>query len=362
MESEGKKVKAASRQTPKKELTSSGNARNAKKLDVHWFHQTLPRIADRLMTAYSSHGDLQHLEGKDLPSKQRIIGVLNDILAVLFPNLLGDTSLTETNVWYFLGSTMHSLHARLEEEITKSLKYVCTKEKECPIDICQERAQKVAEEILECIPEIKRLVSADVQAAYEGDPAAKSLDEIILSYPCVYAIATYRVAHELYRREVPLIPRMMSEHAHSLTGIDIHPGATIGENFFIDHGTGVVIGETSEIGNKVRIYQGVTLGGRSLSREEISRLRGKKRHPVIQDDVIIYSGATILGGETVIGKGSVIGGNVWITSSIPPNTTVTIAAPKLSTKKSTENNKIEKKKMVEKGLSQHSNTRGKPKR
>jgi serine O-acetyltransferase len=235
---------------------------------------------------------------------------------------------------------MHSLHTRLEEEIAKSLKYVCLKEKECPIDVCKERAQKITEELLEYIPEIKRSVSGDIQAAYEGDPAATSLEEIILSYPCVYAIATYRVAHELYTRKVPLIPRMMTEHAHSLTGIDIHPGAKIGKNFFIDHGTGVVIGETTDIGNNVRIYQGVTLGGKSFPREEIPRLRGNKRHPTIEDDVVIYSEATILGGETVIGKGSVIGGNVWITSSIPPNTTVTIATPKLSWK--TENNSTQK--------------------
>jgi serine O-acetyltransferase len=311
-------------------LTSARNDKNPEKSDGYWFQRTLPKIADKLMTTYASHGDLQHLEGKDLPSKQRILGILNDVLTILFPNLLGDASLTETNIWYFLGSTMHSLHTRLEEEITKSLKYVCLKGKKCPVDICKERAQKVAEELLECIPEIKRRVSADAQAAYEGDPAAKSLDEIILSYPFIYAVATYRIAHELYDREVPLIPRMMCEHAHSLTGIDIHPGAKIGENFFIDHGTGVVIGETSDIGKNVRIYQGVTLGGKSFPRGEISKLRGKKRHPTIEDDVIIYSGTTILGGKTVIGKGAVIGGNVWITSSIPPNTTVTIAAPKLS--------------------------------
>jgi len=336
MKDDRKKEKANVEQSTKRELSPR---KNTKKPNGHWFQQNLPRIADRLMTAYVSHGDLQHLEGKDLPSKQRISGILNDILTILFPNLLGDASLTETNVWYYLGSTMHSLYTRLEEEITKSLKYICTKEQECPVDICQERAQRVAEEILECLPEIKRLVSADVQAAYEGDPAAKSVDEVILSYPCTYAIVTYRVAHELYSRQVPLIPRMMSEHAHSQTGIDIHPGARIGENFFIDHGTGVVIGETSDIGNNVRIYQGVTLGGKSLSPEEISRLRGRKRHPIIQDNVIIYSGATILGGDTIIGKGSVIGGNVWITSSIPSNTTVTIATPKLSAQKSTKNKK-----------------------
>jgi serine O-acetyltransferase len=314
----------------KQKLNLGKNDKNSRKSEGYWSQRILPKIADKLMTAYAAHGDLQHLKGGDLPSKQRIIEILNDIMTILFPNLLGDTSLKETNIWYFLGSTMHSLHTRLEEEITKSLKYVCLNEKECPIDICKERAQKVAEDLLECLPEIKRRISADMQAAYEGDPAAKSLEEIILSYPCTYAIATYRVAHELYDREVPIIPRMMSEHAHSLTGIDIHPGAKIGENFFIDHGTGVVIGETSEIGNNVRIYQGVTLGGRSLPRAEISGLRGKKRHPTIEDDVIIYSGATILGTKTVIGKGAIIGGNVWITSSIPPNTTVTIAPPKLT--------------------------------
>lgn len=317
-------------QLSKHQLTLGKDDKNSRKPNGYWSQRTLPKIADKLMTAYASHGDLQHLEGGDLPSKQRTVGILNDIMTILFPNLLGDTSLRETNIWYFLGSTMHSLHTRLEEEITKSMKYVCLKEKQCPVDICKERAQKIAEDILECIPEIKRRVSADIQAAYEGDPAAKSLEEIVLSYPCVYAVATYRIAHELYERGVPMIPRMMSEHAHSLTGIDIHPGAKIGENFFIDHGTGVVIGETSEIGNNVRIYQGVTLGGKSIPRGEVSRLRGKKRHPTIEDDVIIYSGATILGAETVIGRGAVIGGNVWITSSIPPNTTVTIAAPKLS--------------------------------
>jgi serine O-acetyltransferase len=295
------------------------------------------------MTAYASYGDLQHLDGGDLPSKQRIIGILNDSMAILFPNLLGGTSLTRANIWYFLGSTLHSLRTRLEREITKSLRYVCLKEKGCSIDICKERAQEVAKDMVECIPEIKRRLSSDIQAAYDGDPAAKSLEEIILSYPCVYAIAAYRIAHELYDREVPLIPRIMSEYAHSLTGIDIHPGAKIGRDFFIDHGTGVVIGETSEIGNNVRIYQGVTLGGKSFPRKEVSKLRDEKRHPTIEDGVIIYSGATILGGKTVIGKKAVIGGNVWITSSIPPNTTVTIATPRLLYRSENQKKKLRKR-------------------
>jgi len=327
---EGDLRKHGTVRTAKHDLTLGNEDSSIEGSNGYWSQRSLPKIADKLMRAYTFYGDLQHLKGGDLPSKQRIIGILNDLMAILFPNMLGDTSLTETNIWYFLGSTMQSLYTRLEEEIAKSLKYVCLKEKECPTDICKEKAQEVAREIIECIPEIKRRLSTDVQAAYEGDPAAKSLEEVILSYPCLYAIGTYRIAHELSERKVPLIPRMMAEHAHSLTGIDIHPGATIGENFFIDHGTGVVIGETSDIGNNVRIYQGVTLGGKSLSRAEISSLRGKKRHPTVEDDVVIYSGATILGTKTVIGKGAVIGGNVWITSSIPPYTTVTIAPPKLS--------------------------------
>jgi serine O-acetyltransferase len=323
----------------KEEMISTKSGKSSKELKEYWSERSLPRISDRLMAAYASDGDLLHLEGRDLPSKQRIIGILDDIMAILFPNLLDDSSLTKANIWYFLGRTLDSLRISLEEEVTKSLKYVCLKKKECPIDVCREKAQRVAADMVECIPEIKRRLSRDVQAAYAGDPAAKNLEEVILSYPCVYAIATYRIAHELYDRQVPIIPRMMSEHAHSLTGIDIHPGAEIGENFFIDHGTGVVIGETTEIGDNVRIYQGVTLGGQSLPPEEVSRLRGKKRHPTIEDDVIIYSGATILGGKTVIGKGAIIGGNVWITSSIPPNTTVTIATPKLSFRKPKQSRK-----------------------
>lgn len=255
------------------------------------------------------------------------------VARALFPNFFGDATLTKTNIKYFLGNMLHSSHSRLTAEMEKSLKYVCRKVKECPTDICQSRAQTISKEILEAIPRIRTLLAGDMRAAYNGDPAAKSLEEIVLSYPCAYAIATYRVAHELYRSGVPLIPRIMNEHAHSKTGIDIHPGALIGKNFFIDHGTGVIIGETSEIGDNVRIYQGVTLGGLSLPTAEVSKFRNKKRHPTIKDNAIIYSGA-ILGEKTTIGQGAVIGGNVWITSSIPSNTTVTITPGKLSYKPS----------------------------
>ena len=183
--------------------------------------------------------------------------------------------------------------------------------------------------LLEAIPSIRKILATDVLAAYEGDPAAKSHDEIIFSYPGLYALMVYRVAHKLYEYEVPLLPRIMTEYAHSMTGIDIHPGAEIGERFVIDHGTGVVVGETTVIGRNVRIYQGVTLGALSLPKDAGQELRGKRRHPTIEDDVIIYSGATILGGDTVIGARSVIGGNVWITESVPPDTKVLMETPRL---------------------------------
>jgi len=187
----------------------------------------------------------------------------------------------------------------------------------------------VALDFLEAVPSLRKILATDVAAVYEGDPAAKSYDEIIFSYPGIFAITVYRVAHVLHKFDVPLLPRIMTEHAHSVTGIDIHPGAEIGENFVIDHGTGVVIGETTIVGNNVRIYQGVTLGALSLPMDAGERLRGKKRHPTIEDDVIIYSGATILGGDTIIGTRAVIGGNVWLTESVPPDTKVMMEAPRL---------------------------------
>jgi serine O-acetyltransferase len=179
------------------------------------------------------------------------------------------------------------------------------------------------------IPSLQALLAKDIVAAYEGDPASKYFDEIIFSYPGLFALTVYRIAHQLHEQGVPLIPRIMTEYAHSVTGIDIHPGVHIGESFFIDHGTGVVIGETAVIGNRVRVYQGVTLGALSLRKDEVERLRSKKRHPTIEDDVIIYANATILGGDTVIGARSTIGGNVWLTDSVPPDTNVFLKKPEL---------------------------------
>jgi len=254
--------------------------------------------------------------------------VLEDLFTVLFPGYLGDSILTKANIKYYLGTQLTSIYTRLTDEIEKSLKYICRKISQCPHDLCQKRAHVVARELLEKLPEIRAMLSGDIQAAYSGDPAAVSTDEVILSYPCVLAITTYRVAHELYLAGVPLIPRIMSEHMHSLAGIDIHPGAKIGKNFFIDHGTGVVIGETTVIGDNVKLYQGVTLGALSFPKDEKGNIiKGRKRHPTVGNNVVIYSGATLLGAETVIGDNVVIGGNVWLTGPVASGTKITPAAP-----------------------------------
>jgi len=235
---------------------------------------------------------------------------------------------------YVLGNILTSVYDRLTVEVEKSLKQNCRKIMECPKDVCQRRAQVVVKNLLEKIPEIRSMLSGDIEAAYNGDPAAMSTDEVILSYPCVLAISTYRIAHELYLQAVPLIPRIMSEHVHSLTGIDIHPGAKIGKNFFIDHGTGVVIGETTEIGDNVKIYQGVTLGALSFPKDKKGRIiKGRKRHPTIGNNVIIYSGATLLGADAVISDNVVIGGNAWITQPVERNIRITIAPPEQKYKK-----------------------------
>lgn len=293
-------------------------------VEEQWLENGLPNLVDKIVSNYHTYGGMDHLEGKDLPSKKVVVEVLEDLFTVLFPGYLGDSDITKANIKYHLGTTLTSIYTRLTGEVEKSLKYICRKISECPQDICQKRAHIVVKELLEALPEIRAKLSGDVEAAYIGDPAAVSTDEVILSYPCILAITTYRIAHELQIRCVPLIPRIMSEHIHAQTGIDIHPGARIGKNFFIDHGTGVVIGETAEIGDNVKIYQGVTLGALSFPKDEKGNIiKGRKRHPTIGNNVVIYSGATLLGGETVIGDNVVIGGNTWITSSVEAGTKIT---------------------------------------
>jgi serine O-acetyltransferase len=298
------------------------------KIEKNWVENGLPNLVDNIMKNYQTYGGMDHLEGKDLPSKKNVIEILEEIFTIIFPGYLGKTEITKVNSKFVLGNTLTSVYTRLTWEVEKSLKHICKKIKECPEDICHSRAQIVVKELLEQIPKIRALLSGDIEAAHNGDPAAISKEEVILSYPCVLAITTQRVAHELYLRGVPLIPRIMTEHIHSLTGIDIHPGAKIGKNFFIDHGTGVVIGETTEIGDNVKMYQGVTLGALSFPKDEKGNIiKGIKRHPTIGNNVVIYSGATLLGAEAVIGDNVIVGGNVWITSKIPSRTKITIEPP-----------------------------------
>jgi serine O-acetyltransferase len=272
---------------------------------------------------------LQHLEVVPLPDKTAVIEILDDILEVIYPGYWGGKHLEASNVDFHIGDLLDSIYGRLTQEIYHSVRPACGLSDDLCMH-CYSVAEDQSLDLLHRIPELRKQLSEDVQAAYDGDPAAKSTDEVIFAYPAIYAVSVYRIAHELSRIGVPLLPRIMTEYAHSKTGIDIHPGATIGRGFFIDHGTGVVIGETTVIGDRVKIYQGVTIGALSFAKDTEGQLvRGKKRHPTIEDDVVVYSGATILGGDTVIGKGSVVGGNVWLTRSVPPHTRVLISEPEL---------------------------------
>jgi serine O-acetyltransferase len=290
--------------------------------------QRLPDVAEKIIDSCNDEGCYTHVDYEPIPSEGYVIDIINKLREVLFPGYFTREKIDPVNLKYYIGQSVSVLFDMLSEQISHSIRHDCFRY-DLPCSECDEQGQKIALELLESIPSIRRILATDVRAMFEGDPAAKSHDEIIFSYPGVFAVMVYRVAHALFKLKVPLLPRIMTEHAHSLTGIDIHPGAEIGESFVIDHGTGVVIGETTVIGKNVRIYQGVTLGALSLPKGAGERLRGKKRHPTIEEDVIIYSGATILGGDTIIGARSVIGGNVWLTESVPPDTKVLIETPRL---------------------------------
>ncbi|MFH2218468.1 MAG: serine O-acetyltransferase EpsC [Pseudomonadota bacterium] len=290
--------------------------------------QQLPDVAEKIIDSCNDEGCYTHVDYEPIPSEGYVIDIINKLREVLFPGYFTREKIDPVNLKYYIGQSVSVLFDMLSEQISHSIRHDCFRY-DLPCSECDEQGQKIALELLESIPSIRRILATDVRAMFEGDPAAKSHDEIIFSYPGVFAVMVYRVAHALFKLKVPLLPRIMTEHAHSLTGIDIHPGAEIGESFVIDHGTGVVIGETTVIGKNVRIYQGVTLGALSLPKGAGERLRGKKRHPTIEEDVIIYSGATILGGDTIIGARSVIGGNVWLTESVPPDTKVLIETPRL---------------------------------
>jgi len=289
----------------------------------------LPRVVDAVLASCDKSGIANHIGASQLPSRAVVAEIMDDLLMVLFPGYFGDQDLTWANLGYQLGRKIDALYGKLTQEFWKAIRHECKRLGDS-CRHCDEASRREAYALLEKIPALRRLLAEDVQAAYDGDPAAKSFDEIIISYPGLFAIATFRVAHEICLQGIPLIARMMTELAHSRTGIDIHPGAQIGRRFFIDHGTGVVIGETTEIGDDVKIYQGVTLGALSFPKDACGKLvRGAKRHPTIENRVTIYSGATILGGKTVIGEGSTVGGNVWLTEPVPAQTKVIIEAPEL---------------------------------
>jgi len=258
-----------------------------------------------------------------LPSRKVVLEVVEGLRGVLFPRYFGESKASDETLRFHLGATLDHLRPILEEQVERCLVFVGDDSPEQRAE-CHGRAHDVVRELFWRLPAVRAVLATDVQAAYEGDPAATSPDEAIFCYPGIIAVTCQRVAHELYELGVPLLPRMITEYAHSLTGIDIHPGAEIGERFFIDHGTGVVIGETCIIGKNVRLYQGVTLGAKSFPRDENRiPIKGIPRHPIVEDEVTIYGGATILGRIT-IGKGSVVGGNVWLTRSIRPSTKVVL--------------------------------------
>ncbi len=279
-------------------------------------------VLKALIESYTRDSGTNFIDDINLPVNSAIKEILDYLLEILFPGYKGIKNFTTENVSYIIGSLICKVRSLLVKQITKALKHECRIKNCGDSRACDEDAVRITEELLASLVSIRKVLKTDVQAAYDGDPAAKSFEEIVISYPGLKAIAIHRIAHELYTRNVPLIPRMMNEIAHSETGIDIHPGARIGKRFFIDHGTGIVIGETSVIGKNVKIYQGVTLGALSFSLDESGNpVKGIKRHPNIEDNVTIYAEATILGNIT-IGKNSIIGGNVWIKEDIPPGTLV----------------------------------------
>lgn len=281
---------------------------------------TLQEIVDQVHESYRTIGGINHISGPSLPSRNIVLEIMQDFESLIFPGYREEESLNQENLRLSISERLSRLACELTTQIRGSMRFkrVTAGDPELPEPAAWAEAEELTMKLLSYLPEIRARVQKDVEAAFAGDPASKSHEEVILAYPGVEAILIHRIAHEFWVAGVPLLPRMMSEIIHGKTGIDIHPGATIGDYFFIDHATGVVIGETTVIGRGVKIYQGVTLGALSVKKEEAN----KKRHPTIEDDVTIYAGATILGGRTVIGRGSIIGGNVWITNSLPAGSTI----------------------------------------
>jgi len=275
-------------------------------------------LTDRLLDSYQSVGGINHLDGKNLPSRQAVGRITTGLLRLLFPGFFDETAIATAALRSVTSELLEEIASRLAREIARSLEYA--RLPELPDKDLGTAAHRLALEFLASLPRVRELLATDVEAAFNGDPAALSKDEVIVAYPFVEAIAAQRLAHELYLRDIALIPRMMTEWAHARSGMDLHPGAHIGTHFFVDHCTGTVVGETAVIGSHVKMYQGVGLVARSLAAGQ--QLRGKKRHPTIEDNVTIYAGATIVGGETVVGAGSTIGANAFVLHSVPPRSLV----------------------------------------
>jgi len=298
----------------------------------------LGQLVDRMVASYMADARTQHIDKMYLPSRSDIIDTTRGLLELLYPGLIGRQHLTRHNVAYHVGDLVPRIGERMCRQIYMCLCYARERKHISSLSDadCDRKSRELTLQFLEGIPAIREKLAGDVQASYDGDPAAVDYDEVVLAYPGLLAISVQRMAHHLYDMKVPLMPRIMSEWIHSETGIDVHPGARIGRNFFIDHGTGVVIGETTDIGDNVKVYQGVTLGALSFPKDERGRvIREAKRHPTVKDNVTIYANAIILGGETVIGENSVIGGSVFVTSSVPPDSVVTFKPPELRLKSRT---------------------------
>ena len=290
----------------------------------------LEAVVAEVTESYAAGRLIDSLSSARLPSKRQVIEALTHLKAVIYLGYYATRDLDEAKVRFAVASHLYPAYEILTEQIGRAVRYEGFRSSEARDAEWPERTTIT---FLRRIPGIRALLSKDVLAAFQGDPAANSVEEVIFSYPSIEAVTVHRIAHELYRLQVPMLPRIMSEHAHASSGIDIHPGAEIGESFFIDHGTGVVVGETTDIGNNVKLYQGVTLGALSIPKDERGRvIRATKRHPTVADNVTIYANAIILGGDTVIGEGSTIGGSVFVTSSVPPHSVVTFTPPELRMK------------------------------
>jgi serine O-acetyltransferase len=296
--------------------------------------EQLPELTRRIVETYTTTSSISHLGHCPLPSFEAIVSIVEDLKEILYPGYRRREGLHLGNVIYHVGDLIDRLHDKLTMQIARAIRHEAAATQQLDGDTDYEalgQAKTLA--FLERLPEVREVLALDAKAALDGDPAVRTLDEVIFCYPGLEAVTIYRLAHELHQLEIPFIPRMMTEWAHSKTGIDIHPGAKIGHSFFIDHGTGVVIGETCQIGDGVKLYQGVTLGALSFPKDESGNLiRGRKRHPTIEDGVVIYANATILGGNTVIGHHAVIGSSVWLTQSVDPFTVVSLEKPNLRMK------------------------------